>query len=344
MPRSDYRSNMVNVFRTFYVLIVCAIGLVWLNQNSLANWWQLTYHTPCPWSQLSTRGWSAGEALMEASLSAKNAFVDTFNSELKAESVNTVVAAPWPQLNAKLPLVLASKGSLTPAPAHNPAASSDPARVAKISQNQSVLFIGDSMMEGVAPHAIKMLNDRYQVHAINLSKRSTGLASPSAFNWPNAVKEALNKPDNIGAMVVFLGPNDPWSMPAEQRGKWLTFKSPAWEESYRNRIRSIIDEAKQHNVAVVWISPPNMRRSDLNSGMEYLRTLYASEAETAHCVYLSGNSILGYNDAQYDDYRDVNGRRVRLRSGDGIHFTAQGQMLIAESILASLQVVVDENK
>ncbi|MDA3131262.1 DUF459 domain-containing protein [Atlantibacter subterranea] len=344
MPRSDYQSNMVNVFRTLYVLFVSAIALIWFNQNSLATWWQLTYHNACPWSQLSMRSWSAGETLMQASLSAKNAFIETFNSESIEETGIMEPVPSWPQLHATLPLVLAGKGSPTPAPANNPAASSEAARVATITQNQSVLFIGDSMMEGVAPHAMKMLNDRYQVHGINLSKRSTGLAYPSAFNWPKAVKTALNKPDNVGAMVVFLGPNDPWSMPAEQRGKWLTFKSPAWEESYRNRIRSIIDEAKQHNVAVIWVSPPNMRRSDLNSGMEYLRTLYASEAETAHCIYLSGNSILGYNDTQYDDYREVNGRRIRLRSGDGTHFTPLGQIMIAKSILASLQVVIHENK
>lgn len=345
MPRSDYRSNMTSVFRTVYVLLVSALALVWFNQSSLAIWWQLTYHTPCPWSQFTARSWTNGEALMQASLSAKNAFIETFNKEAIEVSPLAMDTAPsWPQLNATLPLVLASKAPLTPAPNNLPAASSDAARIARITQTQSVLFIGDSMMEGVAPHALKMLNDRYQVQGINLSKRSTGLAYPSAFNWPKAVKEALNKGDNIGAIVVFLGPNDPWSMPAEQRGKWLTFKTPEWEESYRTRIRSIIDEAKQHNVAVIWVSPPNMRRSDLNSGMEYLRTLYASEVDTAHGIYLSANRILGYNDTQYDDYRDVNGRRLRLRSGDGTHFTPQGQIMIAESILASLQVVMHEDK
>jgi len=96
-------------------------------------------------------------------------------------------------------------------------------------------------------------------------------------------------------------------------------------------------------VAVIWISPPNMRRSDLNSGMAYLRTLYASEADAAHCIYLSGNSILGYSDTQYDDYRDIDGHRLRLRSGDGTHFTPQEQKMIAERILASIQVVVHEN-
>lgn len=326
------------------MLILSAIALVWFNQNSLANWWQLTYHTPSPWAQFSTRSWSGGDVLMQASLSAKNAFVEALNNAPVDELAVTAAVKPLPQLNAKLPLILARKGSPSPMPAGMPAASPEHARFATLSQNQSVLFIGDSMMEGVAPHAMKMLTDRFQVRSINLSKRSTGLAYPSAFDWPKTVRETLSKPNNIGAMVVFLGPNDPWSMPAEQRGKWLTFKSSDWEESYRNRIRSILNEAKIHNVALIWISPPNMRRNDLNSGMDYLRTLYASETETANYIYLSGNSILGYSGTQYDDYRDVNGRHVRLRSGDGIHFTPQGQIMIAESILASIQVVVNENK
>ena len=341
MPRSDYLANLVNVFRSFYILLLSALALVWFYQHSLATWWQLTYHEPCPWSQLSLTGWTKGDALMRASLSAKEAFVASFTEAPEQEAVVPAAPPPWPPLTGKLPLMMAGEGS--PAAVSASAPTDETIHTATLNQNQRVLFIGDSMMEGVAPHAMKMLNERYQVRSINLSKRSTGLAYPSAFNWPKAVKEALDKPDNIGVMVVFLGPNDPWAMPGEQRGQWLAFRSQEWETSYRSRIRSIIDEAKQHHVAVIWISPPNMRRSELNSGMAYLRTLYASEAETAHCIYLSGNSILGYSDTQYDDYRDIDGHRLRLRSGDGTHFTPQGQKMIAERILASIQVVVHEN-
>lgn len=342
MPRSDYRSNIVNVFRTFYILAFSAITLIWLNQNSLSSWWQLTYHTPAPWYRLDDSSWHKGDVVMQASLKAKAAFLDVFTAEPIEETEATSTIVAWPTLKNTLPLVLAGIGIPKPQVAN--AATANASQVAKITQNQTVIFIGDSMMEGVAPHAMKMLSDRYQVRSLNLSKRSTGLAYISTFNWPKAVKETLDKTNNPGAMVVFLGPNDPWSMPAEQRGQWLSFKSAPWEESYRSRIRSILDEAKRHNVAVIWVSPPNMRRNDLNSGMAYLRTLYASETEAAHCIYLSANTILGYSDLQYDDYREINGRRVRLRTNDGTHFTSQGQKMIAESILTSIQVVMHENK
>ncbi|MEH5100371.1 hypothetical protein PO486_21100 [Atlantibacter hermannii] len=58
MPRSDYLANLVNVFRSFYILLLSALALVWFYQHSLATWWQLTYHEPCPWSQLSLTGWT----------------------------------------------------------------------------------------------------------------------------------------------------------------------------------------------------------------------------------------------------------------------------------------------
>lgn len=63
-------------------------------------------------------------------------------------------------------------------------------------------------------------------------------------------------------------------MPPDGGGRYLKFASEAWGALYRARIASIIDNARQHNVSVIWIGPPNMRKQKLSQGMAYLNQLY----------------------------------------------------------------------
>lgn len=200
-----------------------------------------------------------------------------------------------------------------------------------------VLFIGDSMMQGVAPHVMKTLLKQYHVQSTNLSLQSTGLAYPNAFDWPGTLRTTLSTAADIKVLVVFLGPNDPWDMPTRVRGPYLKFKSQAWESEYRSRIRNILEQAKEHDIAVIWIGPPAMKRVVLSEGVRFLDTLYQSEVEAAGQTYIAVDDLFGYQDHHYVEPVTLNGRQVKLRSDDGTHFTVTGQKLIARAVLDRLQ-------
>ncbi|WP_109513469.1 DUF459 domain-containing protein [Pseudomonas ovata] len=202
-----------------------------------------------------------------------------------------------------------------------------------------VFFVGDSLMQGVAPHLANSLLKRYNIKSINLSKQSTGLAYPGFFNWPQTVHETLEAHRNIRLMVIFLGPNDPWDMP-ESRGKpFLRFKSEAWEALYRQRVRSILEQAQQFDAQVIWVGPPNMNAAKLSTGMQYLRELYRTEAQQYQQIYLSANEVFGYQAEDFSFYMtDEAGKKSKIRVDDGIHFTPFGQKLIANKVLTLIDV------
>jgi len=207
-----------------------------------------------------------------------------------------------------------------------------------------VFFVGDSLMQGIAPHMINALRKNHQIHSINLSKQSTGLAYPSFFNWPKTVNTTLEKNQNIRLMLIFMGPNDPWNMP-DKRGKpYLRFKSAEWENAYRLRVDAILEMAKQHNVQVIWIEAPNMRKKTLSSAMRYLSQIYQQETEKFRQLYVTTNDILG---CEGDEYTNVikleNNKRVKVRTDDGIHFSLIGQRRIADKLLSLIQVKVQED-
>lgn len=212
--------------------------------------------------------------------------------------------------------------------------SDHPLRVS-LATGDEVFFVGDSLMQGVAPHMANTLRKRYNVKSLNLSKQSTGLAYPSFFNWPKTVESTLAGNPNIRLMVIFLGPNDPWDMPEVKGKPFLRFKKPDWEEAYRRRIDSILDTAQAHNVQVIWVGPPNMEKAKLSTAMAYLSDLYRSQIELYHQHFVSANEILGYQNDEFSYYRTTgDGKKVKTRVDDGIHFTTTGQKLIAERVIS----------
>jgi len=207
--------------------------------------------------------------------------------------------------------------------------------MASLATGDEVFFVGDSLMQGVAPHMANTLRKRYNVKSLNLSKQSTGLAYPSFFNWPKTVASTLASNPNIRLMVIFLGPNDPWDMPVVKGKPFLRFKTPDWEEAYRQRIDSILDTAQAHNVQVIWVGPPNMEKPKLSTAMAYLSQLYKGQIEQYHQHYVSANEILGYQSDEFSYYRTTgDGKKVKTRVDDGIHFTTTGQKLIAERVIS----------
>lgn len=213
----------------------------------------------------------------------------------------------------------------------------------QINRQQQVFFAGDSLMQGVAPHVRHSLRKKYGINSIDLSKQSTGLAYSSFFDWHKTIKEQLNKHKNIALIVVFLGPNDPWDMPNPKGGKYLRFQSQAWEQLYRKKIRQIIETAKQKKVQMIWLGVPDMRKKKLNKGVRYLNTLYQSEAQKAGILYLPTQFLLTGKTAGYSKFLSTEqGKKIAVRTNDGIHFTRAGQKRIAQRILQTI-TVTDEN-
>ncbi|MDR1276433.1 MAG: DUF459 domain-containing protein [Candidatus Accumulibacter sp.] len=207
------------------------------------------------------------------------------------------------------------------------------ARVSLDAANR-VLFVGDSLMQGVAPHVHTSLFKRFAIHGIDLSKQSTGLAYPDFFNWPRQIKKALHENPEIKLMVVFLGPNDPWDFPHERGKPYLKFKSEVWESAYRARIREVLEIARENGTRVFWLEVPCMRRRELDARMVYLNGLFSDEVKKSGEFFLTTGKILGCDNGQFSSFMDSNGKRKKSRIDDGVHFTIAGQRKIADEILS----------
>lgn len=348
--------------KTLLMLLTTMIILCWLNQDSMRLYCQQKYHRSCELPGLGDNpAWRLGADITRAMGQGRDAFVaelgkrtDGVPPEPVVQLPATVAAVTVMAGAAEAPVYIAPvEVPVLPPPAapQTPVAAPAVSTVAPVparsintrqvilEPGDEVFFVGDSLMQGVAPHLANTLLKRFNIKSINLSKQSTGLAYPGFFNWPQTVHETLEAHRNIRLLVVFLGPNDPWDMP-ESRGKpFLRFKSEAWEALYRQRVQSILEQARQYNARVIWVGPPNMNTPRLSTAMQYLREVYRSEAQQYQQFYLSANDVFGYGADDFSFYMtDETGKKSKIRGDDGIHFTPLGQRLIANKVLTLIDV------
>ena len=205
-----------------------------------------------------------------------------------------------------------------------------------LTQNDKVFFAGDSLMQGVAPYVKKMLFKQYKIESIDLSKRSTGLSYPKAFDWPKTINDKLSEDPSIKLLVVFLGANDPWDFPVKGYATNARFKSKLWEKQYRLRIASILEHVQKHSIQVLWLAPPCMRKQKLNDGMVYLNKLYQSELEKTQQHFLTTNELLGCSYEKFNSFVETDKEKIKVRVDDGVHFTPSGQRILAKAIMEKI--------
>ncbi|UVL28929.1 SGNH/GDSL hydrolase family protein [Pseudomonas donghuensis] len=346
--------------KALYAIVITTLLLFWLNQDSISLYCQQKYHQSCELPVLGqSPAWRLGGNLTHALGDARDSFIDSLEKRSEPVLVAKVEASDTIELPAPVQVVavhLDKPPVAVPAPVSKPAAvkvaapAVAPAPAAQVAQaplqagtvvslaaGDEVFLVGDSLMQGVAPHLANSLRKRYQIKSVNLSRQSTGLAYPGFFNWPQTVAKTLESEPNIRLMVIFLGPNDPWDMPQGKGKPFLRFKSPEWEVTYRQRIDSILDQARAHNVQVIWVGPPNMQKPKLSTAMAYLSGLYEQQTGLYQQHYVSANPVLGYNDDSFSyTLQNSQGKRIKTRVDDGIHFTTTGQKLISERILSMI--------
>lgn len=331
--------NQQNIRFILISLLLVTISSFWLMQNSINAYYQQTYHRNSPLAFLDKNQiWSSG-----AKMSGRfNQLLNQIQSQITAENDKIVqwfnhFYAYTPEYRLHLQREVVKRQAI--AAARNKAANQQAKQNKQkadftLNNTDEVFFAGDSLMQGVAPHVQKWLSGQYGINSVNLSKQSTGLAYPRFFDWPKTIHDTLAKNHNIKILVVYLGPNDPWDMPNPKGGDvYLKFQSPQWAEVYRQRIRNIIQSAKQRHVTVLWLMPPSVRKIKLNQQLIYLRQLMANELSEDRVYIMDTSHLVGSHGAKYSDTLLTDGgQRIKTRSADGIHFSLEGQKIIAHSI------------
>lgn len=204
-----------------------------------------------------------------------------------------------------------------------------------------ILLVGDSLMQGLAPHLITNLKRKYKVESMDLSKHSTGLTYPAFFDWPATVEDAFELEDYT-VVIVFLGANDPWDMTIH--GRYIRFGSEPWAAVYRERVARIINTAATHRARLVWLGVPPLGREDLIGKAPTLNAIYAEEVAKMPLFarFVATDPTLTADGSSFAKFLELPDRgSVMVRTDDGVHLTTQGHRLLANLTLTQFGAASD---
>jgi uncharacterized protein len=206
----------------------------------------------------------------------------------------------------------------------------------ELQAGDKVLLIGDSMMQGLGPHIVSSLSRNNGVQTVDLSRHSTGLAYPHYYDWPNTILQKLQS-EKFKLMMIFIGANDTWDIVIN--GRYTSFGNPKWIDVYSERVEKIILTAKAYNVRVLWLGAPPMGREKMADRVPVLNQIFESATAKYPGVarYLPTANALSGDGKTFSKFIELPSRgKVMVRTDDGVHFTANGQRLLAQLALSQL--------
>lgn len=205
----------------------------------------------------------------------------------------------------------------------------------EVHKGDEFLFIGDSLMQGVAIALNRDLID-LGLKANDISKQNTGLSYKSYFDWAKATKEAFAKNPNIKYLVVLLGANDPWDI--KKGGIYHRFGSDSWIDIYTYRVNEIINIAKQHHAKILWFEIPPVKKNELNEKIQILNKIYSEEILKNKQIFINTKLFFSVNDEFSTYIKNENNKSIKMRTDDGIHFTSNGAKEMSKLLLQHITI------
>jgi hypothetical protein len=190
---------------------------------------------------------------------------------------------------------------------------------------------GDSLAGSIGPTLAELLASTGVVSPTWDSRVSSGLSTPDFFDWPRHAAAEMTRLDPE-VVVFIIGTND-WRVPYD--GMLNSSGAPAWKAKYAALVDQLLDVLSADGRIVYWIGGPTLGDPDKDRGVAQVDAVAESVVDQrANATYVDAYRLFGDKDGKYSAILPgVNGKQVRVRADDGIHFTAAGALVLASRLL-----------
>ena len=187
-----------------------------------------------------------------------------------------------------------------------------------------VALTGDSMIAvGFGSSLMRTAIGNKNLRILRAFKSGTGLARPDVFNWMEQYPAMLGseKPDVV---IVAIGANDAQNFVVD--GDVLSFGTEEWCKAYQLRVANFLAMVESTEARVLWVGLPPMRSAPFDQRVSIVnRIAYSVVSRDPMASWWSTDSFVGDASGAFREFAELpNGRIVRLRAPDGIHFAEEG--------------------
>lgn len=215
----------------------------------------------------------------------------------------------------------AAKKVKTPKPGDGPA----------VAPSFFVAVLGDSLGQMLAAGLEEAYADRPEIRILDKARESSGLVRDDFYDWPKAARELAAGGEKIDVAVIMIGSNDRQAI--HEGTETLEPFSPRWREIYAARVEAVRAAFRDKKIPLVWVSLPVTKSEHFAAAMAQFNEAYRQSAAMDGAPFVDVWEAFADERNQYQAFGpDINGRIVKLRSGDGIHFTDAGARKLAHFV------------
>jgi uncharacterized protein len=204
-----------------------------------------------------------------------------------------------------------------------------------------VAVLGDSLGQMLAQGLSEAFENRPEVAILRKAKENSGLVRDDFFDWTQATRDLFASGEKIDFAVMLIGSND--RQPLRDANGSYEPRSPEWQAAYTQRIETIAAMFRDKKIPLVWVGLPILRSERLSADALAFNEFYRAYAEKAGATYIDIWEAFADEAGQYSAFGpDINGQTVRLRAGDGVHFTKAGARKLAHFVEPEIRRNLDE--
>jgi len=198
----------------------------------------------------------------------------------------------------------------------------------------TIVVFGDSQAQGLAIGLQRVVVDDLRFRVLNRTHPGAALVHGEG-EWLAPIERFVQR-ERADIAVVMFGANDRLDM-RDERGAYVHFRSEDWKGLYAARADRILGLIAGAGLKVIWCGNPIARSPTYSADMSYINDVYAAETARFGAQFVPLWTMVADDQGRFIAYgKDRDGTTQRLRTDDGIHFTAAGYELIAEKLLGLL--------
>ena len=204
-----------------------------------------------------------------------------------------------------------------------------------------VALAGDSMMAvGLSATLMRQSAENKNLRMVKAFRSGTGLARPDFFNWMDEYP-AMVGAEKPAVVIVAIGANDGQGFVVD--GKVQAFGTDEWRKTYQERVAGFLAMVESSGARVVWVGLPPMRSATYNERVaEINRIDYTVVSEDPRATWWNSAPFVADPTGRFREFAALsNGRMMRLRSDDGIHFSDEGAGLMSSVLVKWLDPPVE---
>jgi uncharacterized protein len=198
---------------------------------------------------------------------------------------------------------------------------------------------GDSFAEGLASAlADAFANDS----RVQVNRRHKPIGSLTRAEWEDDIKPEDGSRETVHVAVIMLGLQDRQII----RGVGVTplsIGTGEWQAEYGRRLERLVRALKKRNAAVYVVGQPILRQPNANSQAEILSEIMRRRASANGAKFVDILEAFQEDGGGFSQFGpDISGTRVKLRDGDGVTFTGNGNKKLAHFVERDVRRDVDQ--